>query len=209
MEEAGDDTRHNRMIQLPSTFDYAHVKEWGRNTSDYAAFSSEVDRLGRSVPERYLDDRHDLKGTRLKLLCRLNSLPVMARVGREARPPWPRALRVCHMCNTPGMVEDVRHFVMDCEGYNDLRGKLLTRLGALVSAAGDKCTIPDSDLGGLPTMDKFHIILGKRFGNKAAEDKVDCYVKRYLRKCWNRRAPLLAAINEVMGTTYEERRDSE
>ena len=47
VEEAGDDTRHNRMIQLPSTFDYAHVKEWGRNTSDYAALSSEVDWLSQ------------------------------------------------------------------------------------------------------------------------------------------------------------------
>ena len=117
VEEAGDGARHNRMLQLSSTADYAHIKDWGRNTPEYAVFSSEVDRLGRNVPERYLDDRQDLKGTRLKLLCRLGSLPVMARVDREARPPCPREQRVCHMCNSPGTVEDVRRTAHSAPAY--------------------------------------------------------------------------------------------
>ena len=208
-EEAGDGARHNRMLQLSSTADYAHIKDWGRNTPEYAVFSSEVDRLGRSVPERYLDDRQDLKGTRLKLLCRLGSLPVMARVGREARPPWPREQRVCHMCNSPGTVEDVRHFVMECPAYSAFRTSLYARAEVLVKAASNKCTILDRDFSTLPDVDKFHIILGQRFGDKATEDKLDSCVKRYLRKCWNIRAPLTRAINEALGTSYEARREDE
>ena len=47
------------------------------------------------------------------------------------------------------------------------------------------------------------IILGKGFGKRAAEDRVDKQVKRFLRKCWNARAHVTAAINEVCGTAYE------
>ena len=49
------------MTVLPSTKNYVNLKEWG-------AFTGEVDKLGQHVPERYLDDRDSLKGTRLKFL---------------------------------------------------------------------------------------------------------------------------------------------
>jgi hypothetical protein len=66
---------------MKSATEYIDMKFWGRNSEEYCVMSGELDRLGQYVPERYLDDRDSLKGTRLKLLCRTGSLPVMARVG--------------------------------------------------------------------------------------------------------------------------------
>ena len=73
------------MEGMPSVQIYNRIKEWGANTEAYSFSICEEGRLGRLVPERYLDDRDCLKDTRLKLLCRLNCLPVMDRVGREAQ----------------------------------------------------------------------------------------------------------------------------
>jgi hypothetical protein len=64
------------------------IKDWGKNPRQYSLENL----LGQHVPERYLDDRDDLKGTRLKILSRLGALPVMRRVGKEQKPPWPRAM---------------------------------------------------------------------------------------------------------------------
>jgi hypothetical protein len=43
--------------------------------------------IGQHVPERYLDDHEDLKGTHLKVLCRVGALPVVSHVGREQELP--------------------------------------------------------------------------------------------------------------------------
>ena len=83
-----DNDRRDRMATLSSTTDYVLLKEWG-NPRKYSFSSGETDRLGQHVPERYLDDRDRLKGTRLKMLCRTGALPVMRRIGRELSPPWP------------------------------------------------------------------------------------------------------------------------
>jgi hypothetical protein len=69
--------RAARMASLPSTRAYAQKKEWGVNMSQ--------------------SDRGDLKGTRLKMLCSMGCLPVMDRVGREARR-WPKEARTCLEC---------------------------------------------------------------------------------------------------------------
>ena len=79
---------------MSSAAEYVHTKEWGPTEQQYAFSSGEVGRRGQRTPEAYLDDRTNLKGTRLKLLCRLGALPLMRRVGREVRPPWPVASRV-------------------------------------------------------------------------------------------------------------------
>ena len=100
-----------RLVSLadkPSAYTYTSIKEWGPNTVNYSFSTGEVGRLGQHVPERYLDDRSNLKGTHLKMLCRLD---LTDRVGREAKPPWPRDLRTCGACNT-GRVEDIHLFVM-------------------------------------------------------------------------------------------------
>ena len=68
VEETSDTDRHAHMSAGRGTSAYLPLKEWGSNTTEYAFSSGEEGRLGYRVPERYLDDRQDLKGTRLKLL---------------------------------------------------------------------------------------------------------------------------------------------
>ena len=187
-----DEARHNDMLTLSTMHDYVHIKDWGRTSKANATFASEEGRLGFHTPERYLDDRTDLKGTRLKMLCRLNCLPVLERAGREAKPPWPRAQRICCMCDE-GMVEDVHHFMMVCPAYAPKRARLLDRVGALVGSGGGGV------FAELEDPDKLHILLGKRFGDKVAEDRVDRAVKRFLTKCWNKREPATASLDASLG----------
>ncbi len=61
--------RRQKWLGKAPTVDYSLSKFWGVNTEEYAAFSGEV---GKYVP--VLDDRSDMKGTRIKLLCRLSFL---------------------------------------------------------------------------------------------------------------------------------------
>ena len=82
-----------------------------------------VDRWGHRNPERYPDDRRDLKGMRLKLMCRTGALPVMRRFGREQRPPWPLERRRCYACHTA--VKTVSHFLGQCRAYAGHRCRLL------------------------------------------------------------------------------------
>ena len=51
---------------------------------------------------------------------RAGSLPLAIETGRFARPQIPLHERFCKYC-TAGVVEDERHFLMQCELYNDLR----------------------------------------------------------------------------------------
>ena len=127
------------------------------------------------------------------MLCRLNCLQVLDRAGRETKPPWPRNQRVCCMCDT-GLIEDVRHFVMDCPAYAPKRAKLLDRVRTLVDSADAPAF---QDMG---EEEKFYIILGKRFGNRIREDQVDRAVKRFLSKCWNAREPATATLDAALGT---------
>ena len=69
--------REVEMQALPSTRLYRQIKSWTVNPSSYSAFVGEHGRQGQHVPEAYLDDRRDLRGTRVKLLCRLGNLPVI------------------------------------------------------------------------------------------------------------------------------------
>ena len=132
VETASDADRATRMAGKPSVQAYKDVKEWGINPEAYSFSAGEEGRPGRLVPERYLDDRVCLKGTRLKLLCRLNCLPVMDRVGREIKPKWPKRDRVCFACGC-GTVEDVHHFIMVCPRYAVKRERLLARIGLILS----------------------------------------------------------------------------
>ena len=77
VDRTSDAERRERMDGLGSTSTYSLIEEWGVNPKTYAFSGGEVGRLGQHVPERSLDDRQN------KLLCRLNCLPVMERVGRE------------------------------------------------------------------------------------------------------------------------------
>ena len=131
VDNMSDKMRSTRLASLPSTRGYVEIKEWGTNTKAYSFSSGEEGRLCQHVPERYLDDRFDLKGTRLKLLCRTGCLPVMDRVGRELKPPWPKECRVCYVCNE-GLIEDIEHFIMACPKYIYKRNELLRRVANIL-----------------------------------------------------------------------------
>ena len=183
----------------PSATPYIDLKDWGPNPVSYSFSVGESGKLGQLVPERYLDDRRNLKGTRLKMLCRLGCLPLMTRVGREATPPWPREYRTCAACCT-GKIEDVRHFVMECPRYADKRATLLKQ--AVRELAGSKGDVSAIGFASMEAKDQLAVLLGRRISDPAAEDRLDRSVKRYLTKCWNLRARVAGAINEALFTSY-------
>ena len=202
VEATADRDRACRMASMPSTLSYSRIKEWGLNTEPYSFSKGEVERQGRLVPERYLDDRACPKGTRLKLLCRLNCLPVMHRVGREVKPKWPVHDRVCFACGT-GAIEDVRHFLMDCPLYARKRAGLIKHVYSVLSTGGSAVT--PHLFKGLCVQVQGEILLGKRIGDPIAENRIDAAVKKYLVKAWNLRATVTTGINAVLGTKYSVR----
>jgi hypothetical protein len=192
----------HRVVSLttkPSATTYTTIKAWGPNPENYSAFTGEVGKLGQHVPERYLDDRINLKGTRLKMLCRLGCLPLMERVGREAKPPWPRDLRTCAACNT-GRVEDVHHFMMDCPKYAVKRAVLLKQV--VVELAKSEGDLKAVQFASMEPVDQLPVLLGKRFSDPSTEDRLDRTVKRFLSKCWNLRSEVTGAVNDALFTSY-------
>jgi hypothetical protein len=200
VETASDADRAARMVKMPSVRRYSRIKEWGPTPAKYAFSTGEVLRAGRLVPERYLDDRDCLKGTRLKLLCRLSCLPVMDRVGREVRPKWPKQNRVCFACGC-GRVEDVHHFVMECPRYAARRAGLVEQIDRILSRSTSGMTGPA--FADMSSYAQCEVILGKRIDDPIAENRIDSAVKRYLVKAWNLRADVTAGVNDALGTTYE------
>jgi hypothetical protein len=198
VDTSSNTEREQHMLALPSVAPYLGLKDWGLNPKAYAFSKGEEDKIGQHVPERYLDDRSDLKGTRLKLLCRTSALPVMNRIGREAG--WPKALRTCLACTT-GEVEDVEHFVLGCPHYATERTRLLadTRR-ALTRTLGP---IGTGEFDALPRRGKLAILLGRRIDDPAIEDRIDRTCKTYLKKAWNARSTFTTIINNQLGTTYD------
>jgi hypothetical protein len=192
--------RDPRMRALPSTATYMEIKEWGANPAEYSFSSGEEERLGQHVPERYLDDREDLKGTRLKVLCRVGALPVMRRVGREQVPPWPKATRTCPACNN-GEIEDVEHFIMRCPDYESPRRSMMADVRMMIDRSPIALNAVNFDA--MSQGDQCKILLGQRIGDPVTENRIDRDIKRYLRKAWNIRAPVTASVNRVLGKEYE------
>ena len=200
VDAASDRVRSEAMLSQVSTRVYVGVKEWGVNPPGYSFSVGEEGRLGQHVPERYLDDRSDLKGTRLKMLTRMGCLPLMERVGREQSPKWPRAARVCLACNI-GEVEDAAHFVLRCPAYARHRQRLFARVASVVSGLGEAKVTPV--LASMRDCDRLSVILGKRVGHPVIEDMIDPSVKRYSRKAWSARRRQTGTINTVLNVSYE------
>lgn len=179
------------------------------------------------TPERYLDDRADLKGTRLKLLCRIGCLPVMNRVGREQKPPWEKSTRICPCCSL-GEVEDVAHLILRCSTYNRHRQRLFATMHAAArdpDAYSIKPARPGKPSVDIPHTESYEkakvllrsptqcwqasaamllaVILGQRIGAPKLEDKIDAATKRFLRKAWHARSHWTTAVNEALGTSYD------
>jgi hypothetical protein len=51
--------------------------------------------------------------------------------------------------------------------------------------------------------DQCNILLGQWIGDHVTENRIDCNVKRYLRKAWNVRALVTASVNRVLGKQYK------
>jgi hypothetical protein len=200
VDTTSDAARTARMVGLSSATTYTSVKDWGRTPKAYAFSSGEVGLLGQHVHERYLDDRVDLKGARLKMLCRTGCLPTMERVGREVRPKWAKERRTCMACNE-GAVETVQHFILDCPNYEHHRKELFCAVDKTLTRALDGTQIEQWRNGGQGH--RLRILLGGRIGDPPIEDRIDRSVKRFLRKAWNKRAPIGLAINTVLGTKYD------
>ena len=200
VEESSDIARRVRMQGRPLAVEYSHIRSWSRTPQAYAFSSGEVGRLGQLTPERYLDDRSRLKATRLKLLCRLGCLPVMDRVGREAKPsPWPKDQRTCPMCHQG--VENVAHFVVECPAYATHRARLHTQVTHALQDCEGHVTVDDYCQMGNAAQSR--VLPGQRLGDPVVEDRIDVHVKKYLVKAWNVRSCMTSHINTVMGTAYE------
>ena len=181
-----------------------HIKSWGLNPEPISFSTGECDRIGQHVPERYLDDRKCLKGTRLKLLCRLNCLPLMDRVGREVKPRWPKENRICFAClslKEKAVVEDVHHFIMECSSYSDKRERLLCSVRSIIDGSAGELIA--GEFQAMDSTSQAHILLGKRFGDPIAENSINRLVKRFLSKAWNIRSGLTDKVNTVLGTSYD------
>ena len=50
--------------------------------------------------------------------------------------------------------------------------------------------------------DQLTVLLGKRFDDPAAEDRLDRTMKRFLSKCWNLRSEVTGAVNAALFTSY-------
>jgi hypothetical protein len=200
VDAASDTTRTTRMHNLSSTTHYLALKAWDQTPPQYAFSVGEVGRLGQHTPERYLDDRRDLKGTRLKLLCRTGSLPLMTRVVREARiTSGPLANGRCLACTT-GDTEDIQHLVLDCPLYTTHRSTLLTDVHrALTNTSGYVTT---HCFNNMDKPSQLAVLLGRRTGDPRAEDRIDRSMKRFLRKAWNRRVFITVTINNIFNTKY-------
>ncbi len=135
--------------------------------------------MGQHVPERYLDDRDDLKGTRLKLLCRMGCLPVMDRVGREVRPKWPRERRTCLACNR-SQTENVQHFLLECPVYATHRNRMVNDVKRVLGRA--KGPSGPINFHALDISARHHVLLGKRIGDPATENRIDPYSETVFKK---------------------------
>ena len=90
---------------------------------------------------------------------------------------------------------------MDCPSYEVHRARMFVWVER--ETDGAHSSLPAGGLRTLGKREQLLILLGKRFGSKEAEDRVDKQVKRFLRKCWNARAYITTAINKIFGKSYE------
>ena len=74
-----------RLAKLKSSASarFLRSKDWGKLRKKFATTKSEAGRRGALVCERYLDDRKEPLGRRLKLMCRAGCLPLLKRIARE------------------------------------------------------------------------------------------------------------------------------
>lgn len=181
-----DADRAVRMADLSSLHDYTAVKSWQVVTRERAAYSGEVGRRGLLVPEAYLDDRRSGRSAiHLKLLSRCRSLPLLARVGRMRG--WPERFHACLRCKS-GEPEDFTHFFLRCGAHADLTAHLHYSVAHLLHSQGFATSV--TNYWALSPDARLRVLLGQHVGCPMVEEAIDLVTKSFLRKAWNRRAPL-------------------
>ena len=180
-EQDQEDKRRLEMGEMVSMQRYMKIKEWGRMGPERAQFQGEIGQFGALVCERYLDETAEKTGCKLKLMCRAGCLPVLQRVMWEHKwePDWAR----CMMCES-GRVEDIKHFLLECEAYRRHRDRMMTKAGDHLPADAEGCVVK---------------LLGARCSAKIAEDNLDHAVKRFLKKAWRTRKRLTKKLNDELG----------
>ena len=69
----------------------------------------------------------------------------------------------------------------------------------LVKSDGDLTAV---EFATMQPGDQLTVLLGKRFSDPAAEDRLDRNMKRFLSKCWNLRSEVTGAVNDTLFTSY-------
>ena len=222
MDALANSERENTMSQLTSLNQYIQLKDWRPTPRDRCFSMSEQKKLGMNRTEQYLDDLYEPIGRKLKTLCRLNTLPLMDKVGKQQQ--WTQRGKSrwnCPLCNTTK--EDLTHYFLECPTTQKWRDKLIDRVIAALQEAQNlhshklvrprhnfhamteykQCPHPDdepplltpSGFLELPKGDKLVVLLGKNIGCQTAEKHIDTHVKRFLRKTWKLRRPFVEATN--------------
>ena len=168
---------------------YQRVKNWAEVNEETAVFSGEIGRLGARVFEKYLDDRSDGEGRRLKLWCRAGCLPVMEKIGHDLG--WPAPLHKCLMCEM-GTPESPRHLLVECPAYQKQRKAMLAKIDCRMCHEARV-------LSAMPLDDQCDVLLGKSVGSVKVDEYIDVLVKRYLVKVWQRRIRINRAVQEMVG----------
>ena len=218
--------REGTMSQLSSLTQYVQIKDWRPTPRDRCFSMSEQEKLGMLRTEQYLDDLHEHIGRKLKTLCRLNTLPLMDKVGKQQQ--WSRRGKKRWNCPLCKETEDnLTHYFFECPSTQKWRDKLLDRVIAALQEAQiphlhrlvrsqynfhaeteyKRCPhiedepplLTPSGFYDLPTSDKLLVLLGKNIGCQTAEKHIDTHVKRFLRKTWKLRRPYVEATNTKYG----------
>ena len=185
-----DRERRTRMVGMSTLGRYLGIKHWDTMDRERAQFTGEIGKRGALVVERYLDDTKDKLGRQLKLLCRADCLPLMARVAWEMDIPDESGK--CMMCDS-GESEDIAHFILHCHAYRTHRARLHRDVSlALMQSDSYSDTLTNDE-------DKLRVLLGARVGSKHVEDSIDHAIKRFLNKAWKARRKVTSAINKEFG----------
>ena len=214
------------MLNLTSLQQYIQLKDWSITTRDRCFSMSEQDKLGMNCTEQYLDDLYEPIGRKLKTLCRLNTLPLMDKVGKQQQ--WTQRGKTrwnCPLCNATK--DNLTHYFLECPTTQKCRDKLIDRVIAALQEAQNphfhklvrprhnfhakkeykKCPnqedepplLSPSAFCDLSKRDKLLVLLGKNIGCQNAEKHIDTHVKRFLRKTWKLRRPHVEATNTKYG----------
>ena len=81
----------------------------------------------QTCTEKYLLRHMSIKQRSYYAKFRCGTFPINIELGRYRNPKVPPENRLCKVCENPA-VEDEKHFLVECSGYNTLRNELFTDL---------------------------------------------------------------------------------